>query len=142
MPPSRPIPGYSRGEGKRESKLGMGTQDDYRISVLRPEDGLIVAQASGEIDVASSYAFTQQLLALLDEEPTRLVIDLSRVAYVDTYALSALVDLAKRCRLEDCGLAIVCSEGRMRRALASTALDQFVATHATLDEALGHDPTS
>ncbi len=69
-----------------------------------------------------------------------MVVDLSSVAYVDTYALSALADLAKRCRLADCGLAIVCSEGNMRSALASTDLDQFVATHATLDEALGRDP--
>ena len=58
---------------------------------------------------------------------------------MDTYALSVLVDVAIRCRLEDRRLAIVCSEGRMRRALAATGLDQFVATYATLDEALGQD---
>ena len=67
------------------------------------------------------------------------MIDLSAVAYVDTFALSALDDVAKRCTLEDCRLAIVCCEGEMRSALAMTGLDQFVATHATLDEALGHD---
>ncbi len=119
----------------------MGTED-YRISMLRTANGLIVAEASGQIDVTSSSAFTEQLLALLDERPVRIVVDLSGVAYVDTYALSALVDLANRCRLEHCGLALVCSEGRMRSALARTGLDQFVATHATLDEALGHGPAS
>lgn len=119
----------------------MGTQNDYRISVQRPADGLIVVQASGEIDVAGSYAFKGQLLALLDEEPARMVVDLSSVAYVDTYALSAVVDLAKSCTLKECGLAIVCSEGRMRRALAVTGLDELVATHPSLDEALGRsDP--
>jgi anti-anti-sigma factor len=107
--------------------------------MLRPADGLIVAQASGEVDVTSSHAFTEQLLALLDEEPAQIVVDLSSVAYVDTYALSAVLDVAKRCRLEDCGLAVVCSEGRMRSALAKTGLDLFVATHTTLDEALGQD---
>ena len=117
----------------------MGTQDDYRISMLRPEDGVIVVQASGEIDVAGSYAFREQLLALLDEEPARMVVDLSSLTYVDTYALSALVDLARRCRLEGRVLAIVCAEGRMRGALAGTGLDQYVPTHATVDEALGRD---
>ena len=119
----------------------MGTQD-YHISMLRPADGVIVAQASGEIDVAGSNAFREQLLALLAEEPTRVVVDLSSVAYVDTYALSALVEVANHCKLEGCGLAIVCSEGRMRRALADTGLDQFVATHATLAEALGDEHPS
>ena len=68
-----------------------------------------------------------------------MVVDLSSADYVDTYALSVLVDVAIRCRLEDRRLAIVCSEGRMRRALAATGLDQFVPTYATLDEALGQD---
>ena len=118
----------------------MGTHN-YRVSMLRPAGGLVVAEASGKIDVTSSSAFTKQLLALLDEQPSRIVVDLSSVAYVDTYALSALVDLAKRCRLEHCGLALVCCEGSMRSALARTGLDQFVATHATLEEALGRGPS-
>jgi anti-sigma B factor antagonist len=117
----------------------MGTQDDYRISMTRPADGVIVVQASGEIDVVGSYAFREQLLGLLDEKPARMVVDLECLTYVDTYALSALVDVARRCRLEGRALAIVCSEGRMRSALASTGLDQFVPTHATVDEALGRD---
>ena len=121
----------------------MGTHDDYRISVLRPADGLIVAEASGEIDVVGSHAFAEHLLSLLDEQPAQIVVDLSRVAYVDTYALSALVDVAKRCGLEDCSLALVCSAGRMRSALAKTGLDQVITTHDTLDEALGRgDPAS
>lgn len=70
------------------------------------------------------------------------MVDLSSAADVDTYALSAVVDLAQSCRVKDCGLAIVCSEGRMRRALATTGLDEFVATYATLDEALGQDAAS
>ena len=52
----------------------MGTQD-YRISVLRPADGLIVVEANGEVDVTNSHAFSEQLLALLDEGPARMVVD-------------------------------------------------------------------
>ena len=116
----------------------MGTQD-YHISTLRQSDRLVVVEASGEIDVTGSQAFREDLLALLDEEPARVVVDLSSVAYVDTYVLSALADVANRCKLEDCSLALVCSEGAMRNALAQTGLDQLVRTHATLDEALGPD---
>lgn len=117
----------------------MGTTDDYRINVLRPADGLVVVRASGGIDVAGSVDFRHRLLSLLDEYAGRLVVDLSDADYVDTYALSVLVDVAIRCRVEDRRLALVCSEGRMRRALAATGLDQFVDTYDTLDEALGHD---
>ena len=117
----------------------MESQNDYRISVLRPADGVIVVQASGGIDVTDSLDLRDRLFALLDEEPAQLVVDLSSTDYVDTYALSVLVDVAIRCRLEDRRLAIVCSGGTMRRALAATGLDQFVATYATQDEALGRD---
>jgi anti-sigma B factor antagonist len=116
----------------------MGTQD-FRISMLRPASGVIVAQVSGEIDLAGSNAFTERLLSVLDEQPARILVDLSKAVYVDTYILSALVEVAKSCRPEGCELAIVCSEGRMRRALATTGLDEFVATHDTLDEALSRD---
>ena len=117
----------------------MGSSDEYRISVLRPAAKLVVVQASGRIDVTGSLVFRDRLFALLDERPTRMVVDLSSADYVDTYALSVLVDVAIRCRLEDRGLALVCSEGTMRRALATTGLDQFVAIYATLDEALAKD---
>jgi anti-sigma B factor antagonist len=117
----------------------VGTKDDYRIDVLRPADDLVVVQTSGEIDVTDSVDFGERLSALLDGPAARMVVDLSSTGYVDTYALSVLVDVAIRCRLEDRGLALVCSEGSMRRALAATGLDQFVDTYETLDEALGHD---
>jgi anti-sigma B factor antagonist len=117
----------------------VGTKDDHFINVLRPADDLIVVRASGEIDVAGSVTLRERLFDLLDEHSARVVVDLSDADYVDTYALSVLVDLANRCRLEHRLLAVVCSEGRMRRALAATGLDQFVATCDSLGEALGQD---
>ena len=117
----------------------MGTKDDYHISVLRPADDLVVVEASGEIDITGSVDFRERLFALLDTSTGQMVVDLSSAAYVDTYALSVLVDLAIRCRLEDRRLTIVCSEGKMRQAMAVTGLDEFVATYATLDEALDQE---
>lgn len=116
----------------------MGTED-YRISVLRPAAGLIVVEATGELDLTNSYDFSEQLLALLKEGPVRMVLDLSGVAYLDAYALGALLDMSKRCEVDGCGLAIACPQGRVRSALAGTGLDQVIATWATLDEALGRD---
>jgi anti-sigma B factor antagonist len=116
----------------------VGTSD-YQIDVLGLDDGLVVVRAGGEIDVAGSVSFRDRLFALMDERTDRLVIDLSGVAYVDTYLLTAVADVDKRCKLEDRRLAIVCSDGRLRRALADTGLDKVVATFATLDEALGPD---
>ncbi len=120
----------------------MGTQD-YRISVLRPADNVMVIQVSGEIDLASSLAFRERLFAELDDGAALVVLDLETAERVDTTGLSVILELARRCRGEDRELAIVSSKGRVRHALAVTGLDRMIATHGTLDEALaGDDPAS
>lgn len=112
---------------------------DYRIRVLRPEDGgSVIVEVTGKIDIASSLSFRERLFAVLDEGPGQVVVDLSATTYVDTTCLGVLWESAKRCRLQGRELALVCSGGRVRSALANSTLDQVVATHATLDEALGH----
>ena len=115
----------------------MGTED-FHVSSLRRADGIIVIQVSGEIDITNSLAFKECLFTLLDEGAMQAVLDLDAADRVDTTGLGVILELARRCGREDCKLAIVCSEGWARRALANTGLDQLVPTHATLDEALGH----
>jgi anti-sigma B factor antagonist len=116
----------------------MGTQD-YRIRVLRRADGAAIIRVTGEIDIMSSLSFGERLSAVFEEGAAKVIVDLSAARYVDTTGLSVLWESAKRCRLEGRELAIVCSEGRVRRALANSGLDQVVATHATLDEAFGRE---
>ena len=53
--------------------------------------------------------------------------------------MSVLWELAKRHTPEGRELAIVCPEGKVRRALATTGLDQVMDVDATLDAALGRD---
>ena len=111
---------------------------DYRISLLRPEAGSVIVEVIGKIDIANSLSFGERLCAVLSEGATKVVIDLSAASYMDTTGLGVLWESAKRCRLDGRELAIVCPAGRVRSALANSTLDQVVATHATLDEALGH----
>jgi len=82
--------------------------EGFHVSSSRPADGIVVIQVSGEIDITSSLAFKERLFGELDEGATQVVLDLD-----------------------------ACSEGWVRRALANTGLDQMIATHATLDGALG-----
>ena len=116
----------------------MGTRD-YRISLLRQADGTMIIQVTGEIDIGSSLSFGERLNSALDEGAPQVIVDLSAARYVDTTGLSVLWESAKRCRLEDRELKIVCCEGWVRQALANSGLDQLVATHATLDGALGRE---
>jgi anti-sigma B factor antagonist len=115
----------------------MGTED-FHVVLLRRADGIVVIQTSGEVDITNSLAFRERLFAVLDEGATQVVLDLDAADRIDTTGLSVILELARRCSREDREVAVVCSEGWVRRALANTGLDQLVPTHATLDEALGH----
>ncbi len=112
---------------------------DYRVKVLQAEGCDAVIQVIGEVDLVGSYAFSERIAGILDAGDARVVVDLSEADYVDTNGLSVLWEAAKRCTPEGRDLAIVCPEGRVRRALATTGLDEVMEIHATLDAALGRD---
>ncbi len=114
----------------------MGT-DDFHVSARRPAVGIIVIEASGQVDITNSLAFQQCLLEEVEEDATQVVLVLDAADRVETTGLSAILELAKHCAGEDRRLDIVCAEGWVRRALANTGLDQMIAVHATLGEALG-----
>jgi anti-sigma B factor antagonist len=119
------------------SEVGDMAVENFHINATRPADGVIVVEVSGQIDITNSLAFQQRLMEELDEGATQVVLDLDDADQVDTTGMSVLLALAKRCEIEDRKLAIVCHGGWVRRALATTSLDQMIAVHATLEEALG-----
>jgi|SRR5437016_3661810 len=59
-------------------------------STLR-QDGSNVLPLEGEIDLHVSPSVTALLNAMIDKKPERLVVDLSRVTYIDSAGLAALI---------------------------------------------------
>jgi anti-sigma B factor antagonist len=112
---------------------------DYRIRVLQAAGRDAVIQVTGEVDLVGSYSFKEHITRVLEEGTARVVIDLSAADYLDTNGLGALWEVGKRFTREGRELAIVCPEGKVRSALASTGLDQVMEIHATLDTALSED---
>jgi len=59
-------------------------------STLR-QDGSNVLPLEGEIDLHVSPSVTALLNAMIDKKPERLVVDPSRVTYIDSAGLAALI---------------------------------------------------
>jgi anti-sigma B factor antagonist len=55
-----------------------------------------VVSLSGELDVASSQGFTEELIGLIDSGTTELVIDLTRLAFIDSTGLSAILQANRK----------------------------------------------
>ena len=87
--------------------------------------------------MSSSASFEEELARAIDEEaPGGIVVDLSRVTFMDSTALSSLVRCfeMQRTRLRD--MSIVCSDPRVLVLLEVTHLDRVISIYPTREQAL------
>ena len=102
---------------------------------VRNERGVVIAAIAGEIDVSSVAQFRERLLELANNGGT-LIVDLNRVAFIDSSGLGALVATARRVAERGGGLYAVCAQPQPRRLLWMTGVDKRIPLAATLAGAL------
>jgi anti-sigma B factor antagonist len=96
------------------------------------DDGGVLVRAAGELDIHTCSAFQDVLVAARDRRPTRLVVDLSEVTFIDSTALGVLVVLQRGMRRP---LDIVVTRPDLRRVLLITGLDMVFTLHPSVEEA-------
>ena len=96
-----------------------------------------IAAIEGEVDASNAAELGDGLRALLTNQSTLLVVDLSETTYLDSAGLNLLFALDGELsgRLQE--LRLVVPHGSpLGRTLAITGLDRAISTHATRDVAL------
>ena len=111
----------------------LGSHADPVVGLSENGEALVLSLA-GELDLYNAPALRKALLDAVDREPSRLVVDLSQVTFIDSTALGALVEA--RGRLGDGGLALAAPGLEARRALEVSGLDRHFAVHETVEGAL------
>ncbi len=95
-----------------------------------------VFSPEGAIDLHVSPEIRSALLGLIDEKPKRLVVDLTKVPYVDSSGIAALI-LARQSLDEHGGRFILAAaQEPVRLILATARLDQYFEIHPSVDDAL------
>ncbi len=98
-------------------------------------DGAAIVRLTGELDLYNAPQLREALVALTDERPARLVLDLSDVEFVDSTALGVLIEA--RSRMENRKAFLLAAPAlETQRALQISGLDQHLTVHATLADAL------
>jgi anti-sigma B factor antagonist len=111
-----------------------GLREPSVAGVERNGDTVVVTLA-GELDLYNAHEVRETLLAECEREPNRLVVDLSRVAFIDSTALGVLVEA--RAKLANRRAFLLAAPAvETRRALEISGLDRHFALHETLEEAL------
>jgi len=96
--------------------------------------GCVIARLVGEIDIANAGSAQGHLASLV--ELGHLVIDLSRVSFIDSAGLSALIVTHKRAEVLNHSIRLVGAQGQVRRVLEITQIDKFIAHYDDVADAV------
>jgi anti-sigma B factor antagonist len=111
-----------------------GLREPPVAGVERNGDAVVVTLA-GELDLYNAEAVRNVLIEECARKPERVVIDLSRVEFIDSTALGVLIEA--RTKLENGRAFLLASPAvETRRALEISGLDRHFGLHDTLDAAL------
>jgi anti-sigma B factor antagonist len=125
-------------DGGDAARDGTSEMREDPVAGISRSDGTVVVSLAGELDLYNAHEVREALLECCAEGPTRLVVDLSAVKFIDSTALGVLIEA--RTKLENRRGFLLAAPGlETRRALEISGLDRHFAVHETLDAALAAD---
>jgi anti-sigma B factor antagonist len=84
------------------------------------EDGVVSLSLEGELDLAGARQLEESLAAAEKEEPARLIVDLGRLAFIDSTGLRLLLQADARARERGCELLLRPGEPAVQRVFEVT----------------------
>jgi stage II sporulation protein AA (anti-sigma F factor antagonist) len=115
---------------------GMGTGELEVVGVWHPSDGVCVTALAGEIDLANAGAISHTLEAHLWSQPSHLVIEMSRVAFIDSSGINELLTLARRLATNDRTVLLAAPSQAVTRVLEIVRVGDRLVVELSLDDAL------
>ncbi|HEV2888258.1 MAG TPA: STAS domain-containing protein [Jatrophihabitans sp.] len=95
-----------------------------------------VLEVHGEVDVHSASQLADRLVQIIDSGQQSVVVDLSRLSFIDSTGLGALVAARNRAQQTGAALRLVCTSERMLKLFRITGLDAVFEIYATVPEAI------
>ena len=105
------------------------------LAELREDDGTVVVRLQGELDLHNAPELRAAFDEALARRPARLLVDLSDVEFLDSTALSALIQARKR-QVERGAFRVAAPGAEPRRVLRLAGVEQHLAVFDSLEEAL------
>jgi anti-anti-sigma factor len=109
--------------------------EEVIATALAYQNGIAVLKVDGDIDLATVPALEAAIEEALVPRPTGLVIDLTKVGFLASAGLQALVATHNTVS-QTAQFAVVANSAATSRPIQLTGLDQIFALYPTLDEAL------
>lgn len=95
---------------------------------------------TGLLDAFSEPTFRKVLEQCLDDGPSHIILDLSKIDFVDSSGLGALVQLVKKAKDSNGSLQIV-TNARVTQTVKLVRLEKFLSLRPSVDDALKELPS-
>jgi anti-anti-sigma factor len=105
------------------------------------KDNYQLFRLTGLLDAFSEPTFRKVLTKCVDEGPKHLILDLSKIDFVDSSGLGALVQLVKKAQTEGGTLQIV-TNARVTQTVKLVRLEQFLSLQPSVDVAIAKAKSS
>ena len=103
----------------------MDRQGD--ATILRPE---------GDVDLGTSRDLQLALKSALEERPGRVVVDLTKVPYMDSSGVATLVEAMQIARKQSTALVLCAMQDKVRSIFEIARLDRVFTIVPSMEEAL------
>ncbi|GAC1428656.1 MAG: anti-sigma factor antagonist BldG [Candidatus Velthaea sp.] len=113
--------------------------EDLSIHV-HVQGGMNVFELTGSLDIATSPTVRAALLEASERGDHRLIVDLSKVDFLDSTGLGAMIGAQRRAKEFDGDVRLVAKEGQILRLLRITGLMKVFSVYATLEDAATDGP--
>jgi anti-anti-sigma factor len=110
--------------------------DEFHAAVARLTPELALVTVSGELDLHTAGCLEARIEEAGTVAADAVVVDLSDTSFIDSTALSVLVQGAKRLEGRGGALVVVTNDRHTRRIIEVTGLSPRLRPHATLQDAL------
>ena len=111
------------------------------VAGITEQAGRVVVALEGEIDLEQAAAVRRALLDSL-KKGRNVLVDLSKVTYIDSSGIASLVEGLQVARKQKTDLALVAVTQRVRRVLELARLDKVFSIHADLAAATAAMPAT
>jgi len=104
-----------------------------KVEIEKKKSYLIVS-LNGEFDIESSQTLKGEVRKNLTSGNPNIVIDLTKVNYVDSSGLGTLIALQKDARFNGGSLSIVGASEQIKRVMKMTNLDKLFDFYTSINE--------
>ena len=110
--------------------------DEFQLTVANLSRGLALVSVSGELDLHTTPELQDGIEKAGATGADTVVVDLSRISFIDSSALGVLVQETRRLEGRGDRLALVTNDPRTLRIFEVSGLNRVLRTYATLQDAL------